>query len=91
MSLSARMNWLKSLSISRSPALAPADNPARADEQLDEWKIQTIRKAISEDWILLSAKELTREERRAIRDHLELNTAALRDLIQQTHLQMRQR
>jgi hypothetical protein len=51
-------------------------------EQDAEWKIQNIRDAISEDWIRLAAKDLKPEERKAVREHLEMNVAALRDLIE---------
>jgi len=50
-------------------------------ERPGEWKIHSVREAISEDWSKLAAKDLTPSERKAIREHLDMNIAELRDLV----------
>jgi len=73
---------MKSLrsSIVRRPNPPRAANAGDLHEQHGEWQIQNVRQAISQDWIRLAAKGLTSEQRKAVREHLEMNVAALRDL-----------
>jgi len=52
----------------------------------DEFEIETIRQAISEDWRALASGELTAEQRRARCEHLEMNVDALRNLVQRSRL-----
>ena len=52
----------------------------------DDIEIETIRQAISEDWRALASGELTGEQRRARREHLEMNVDALRNLVQRSRL-----
>ena len=73
------MGWLKALGASRSQKPLQAD-AATGTHILREWKIQSVRDAISRDWIALSAKNLPIEKRRAVREHLEMNVATLRAL-----------
>jgi hypothetical protein len=40
-----------------------------------------VRAAISEDWIRLAEKNLTPHQRKAIREHLDMNIAELRELV----------
>lgn len=47
----------------------------------DDWKIGVIREAIAQDWGKLANKKLTPDQRKAIREHLDMNTAELRDLV----------
>jgi DNA-binding GntR family transcriptional regulator len=74
------MKWLKSLGVSRTAKRPQIDHPATADDLSQEWQIQTVREAISQDWISLATKNLTSEQRKAVREHLEMNVAALREL-----------
>ena len=59
------------------------------EDQSDEWKIQIVREAISQDWRWLAAKKLTLEQRKAVREHLEMNVAALRELTERSRLTKR--
>jgi hypothetical protein len=74
------MKWLKSLGLGRTAKGPQIDHPAKADDPSHEWQVQTVREAISQDWIRLATKNLTSEQRKAVRDHLEMNVAALREL-----------
>ena len=80
------MQWLKSFGIGRTAKLTQIDDSAKADDLSHEWQIQTVREAISQDWIRLATKNLTPQQRKAVREHLEMNVAALRELIQRNHL-----
>ena len=59
------------------------------DETHTGWEISQVREAISCDWANLAVKELTSDQRRAIREHLEMNIAALRDLVTRDRLASR--
>lgn len=59
------------------------------DETHTGWEISQVREAISCDWANLAVKELTSDQRRAIREHLEMNIAALRDLVTRNRLASR--
>ena len=52
------------------------------DEERVRWKIATVRDAISLDWANLASKNLPPEKRKAISQHLEMCTSALRDLVE---------
>ena len=81
------MQWLKSFGIGRTAKLTQIDDSAKADDlSRHEWQIQTVREAISQDWIRLATKNLTPEQRKAVREHLEMNVAALRELIQRNQV-----
>lgn len=79
------MKLSRLLSINRSPEPAQSRTAGNPDE-LAEWKIQEVREAISQDWNQLASKNLTREQRRALREHLEMNLATLRHLIERNQL-----
>jgi hypothetical protein len=57
-----------------------------AERHPDEFEIQTIRDAISEDWSALASGKLTAEQRKARREHLEMNICALLDLVERSRL-----
>jgi hypothetical protein len=65
--------------------------PKRAEWRSDDFEIRTIRDAISQDWRTLALNNLTGEQRKAVRDHLDMNICALRDLIQGAALPERRR
>ena len=56
------------------------DSNPMTDEARRDWEIRIVREAISEDWASLASNKLNAEQRRALRDHLSLHIAALRDL-----------
>jgi Na+/phosphate symporter len=77
------MQWLKSFGVGRTAKLTQSDDSTKEDDpSRHEWQIQTVREAISQDWIRLAQKNLTSEQRKAVREHLEMNVAALRELTQ---------
>ena len=80
------MQWLKSFGIGRTAKLTQIDISAKADDLSHEWQIQTVREAISQDWIRLATKNLAPEQRKAVREHLEINVAALRELTQRNQV-----
>jgi hypothetical protein len=52
------------------------------DEQELAWKINNVRETISLDWKHLATKNLTADQRSAIRDHLNICNSTLRDLVE---------
>jgi len=52
----------------------------------DDFEIATIRQSISDDWRALASGELTGEQRKARREHLEMSVEALRNLVQRSRL-----
>ena len=50
------------------------------DEQA--WKIDNVRESISPDWKNLATKNLTTDQRKAIREHLNICNSALKDLVE---------
>ena len=50
------------------------------DEDELGWKIDTVRESIRLDWENLASKSLIPDERKAIREHLEICTSDLKDL-----------
>jgi len=65
----------------------PTSNPvtrAHAGEIDDEtrgWKIKTTRNAIGQDWAELAEKGLSFEQRKLIRERLQMRTKTLRQLV----------
>jgi hypothetical protein len=51
------------------------------DEQDLTWKIDNIRESISLDWKNLATRNLTADQRKAIREHLNICNSALKDLV----------
>lgn len=45
-----------------------------------EWKLRHIRDAIASDWNTLASGRLAPEQRKSVREHLEMNLAALLEL-----------
>lgn len=45
-----------------------------------EWQLHHVRDAIASDWDALASHALTSEQRRSLREHLNMNLAALREL-----------
>ena len=45
------------------------------------WKIKVARNAIAYDWAKLAAKRLSFEQRKSIRERLQKNTKALRQIV----------
>jgi hypothetical protein len=60
-----------------------------AEMHPDEFELQKIRDAISEDWSALASGKLTAEQRKARREHLEMNVCALLDLVEGSRLKKR--
>ena len=52
------------------------------DEQELTWKINNVRESISLDWKNLATKNLTVDQRKAIREHLNICNSTLRDLVE---------
>jgi hypothetical protein len=52
------------------------------DEQELAWKINNVRETISLDWKHLATKNLTADQRSAIRDHLNICNSTLWDLVE---------
>ena len=77
---STRMRLLRSLNLRKEPGHSDLADPQR-DARLHDWKINSIREAIAQDWSKLADKNLTPDQRKAIREHLDINTAELRDLV----------
>ena len=51
------------------------------DDETLGWKIKTTRNAIAQDWAELAAKGLSFEQRKLIRERLQMRTKTLRQLI----------
>jgi hypothetical protein len=51
-------------------------------EQELTWKIDNVRESISLDWKNLATKNLTADQRSAIREHLNICNSTLRDLVE---------
>jgi hypothetical protein len=51
-----------------------------ADEQDLRWKIDNVREAISLDWKNLASKNLSADQRKAIREHLNICNDSLKTL-----------
>ena len=45
------------------------------------WKVDRLRKEISDDWKKLASKSLTADKRMAVREHLEMSASALKELV----------
>jgi hypothetical protein len=53
-----------------------------SDEERINWEIDTVRRAISIDWKHLATKNLTADQRKAIREHLNICNSTLKDLVE---------
>jgi hypothetical protein len=51
------------------------------DDETVGWKIKITQNAIAYDWAELAAKGLSFEQRKPIRERLQMNTKALRQLV----------
>jgi hypothetical protein len=80
------MQWLKSFGIGRTAKITQVKDSAGAEDLSIEWQIQMVREEISQDWIRLATKNLTRNQRKAVREHLEMSVAALRDLTRRSEV-----
>jgi len=54
------------------------------DQSTIDWKIALVREDIGRDWAELASKDLNFEQRKAIREHLQMNIASLRQLVEQS-------
>jgi len=54
------------------------------DQSTIDWKIALVREDIGRDWAQLASKDLNFEQRKAIREHLQMNIASLRQLVEQS-------
>ena len=77
---SSRFGFLRMLRLRKRSRLREAVEAAPR-ESLNEWKIHSVREAISEDWSKLADKNLTPTQRKALREHLDMNIAELRGLV----------
>lgn len=49
------------------------------DEEALKWEIASLRAAISADWVALASRQMSDpDKRKAMRDHLDMSTCALR-------------
>jgi hypothetical protein len=55
-----------------------------SDKQELEWKMNRVREEISLDWKDLATKNLTADERKAIREHLNICASTLKDLVERS-------
>ena len=55
------------------------------DDETVGWKIKVTRNAIAYDWAELAAKGLSFEQRKSIRERLQKNTQALRQIVGPRH------
>lgn len=63
------------------------------DEEKLRWHIATLRTAIAADWLALASRNAADpEKRKAVRDHLDMSTCALRAATEklEAHLNSRQ-
>src|SRR5450759_3829796 len=51
------------------------------DKQELTWKLNNVRESISLDWKNLATKNLTADQRKAIRERLEICNSTLKDLV----------
>ena len=54
------------------------------DQSTIDWKIALVREDIGRDWAELASKDLNFEQRKVIREHLQMNIASLRQLVEQS-------
>ena len=54
----------------------------KTDEERLQWEIDAVRESIHLDWVDLASKDLPPDKRKAIRQHLEMSTKALKDLVE---------
>jgi hypothetical protein len=54
------------------------------DEQELAWKINRVREEIGLDWRNLATKNLTADQRKAIREHLNICASTLKDLVERS-------
>ena len=52
------------------------------NEQELRWKIDNVREFIGLDWKNLATKNLTADQRKAIREHLNICNSTLKDLVE---------
>ena len=52
------------------------------NEQELRWKIDNVRESIGLDWKNLATKNLTADQRKAIREHLNICNSTLKDLVE---------
>jgi hypothetical protein len=57
-----------------------------SDEDRMKWELSSVREAISHAWANLATNKLTSDQRKALREHLEMNISALQDLITRNRL-----
>jgi hypothetical protein len=63
-----------------------------ADEETLKWEIATLRAAISADWVALASRKTSDPEtRKAVRDHLDLCTSALREATEKLEVLLNER
>ena len=53
------------------------------------WELRHIRDAIASDWHALASGKLGADHRKSVRDHLNMNLAALRDVKLRTRMASR--
>jgi hypothetical protein len=46
-----------------------------------EWDIATVRESIRLDWVTLASKNLTADQRKAIREHLDMCSSSLKEFL----------
>ena len=55
-----------------------------SDKQELEWKMNRVREEISLDWKNLATKNLIADQRKAIREHLNICNSILKDLVERS-------
>jgi hypothetical protein len=62
------------------------------DEEALRWEIASLRTAISDDWVALASRQTADpEKRKAVRDHLDMSTCALRAATEKLEALLRRR
>jgi len=52
------------------------------DKERSDWEINSLRESIHLDWTTLASKDLTADQRKAFRQHLEICVSSLKDLVE---------
>jgi hypothetical protein len=51
------------------------------DEERLQWEIKTVRESIDLDWARLASKDLSPDDRKAVKEHLLIYVSTLQDLV----------
>ena len=51
------------------------------DEERNDWEIKSVRESIDLDWARLASKDLSSDDRKAVKEHLLIYVSTLQDLV----------